>query len=170
MLCSLLQAAATEAAHRRAMKAALNSCVRLCVVAPTVNINLDDSSRSFCSGLPEAKIRAFVEKSVLPRFTRVLLQPGVDTTAVEASSPQHKLADDDAAVERDVARAREQPQVAGGGRDGDGVNNGQGDFDRWLRDLLVDMQTSIERHVASVFQTQTAVTGALVTRRQSGRK
>jgi len=62
--------------HRRALKAALNSCVRLCVVAPTVNINLDDRSRSFCSGLPEEKIRAFVEGSVLPRFTRVLLQPG----------------------------------------------------------------------------------------------
>ena len=42
------------------------------------------------------------------------------------------------------------------GRSGGGsVGQGQGDFDKWLRDLLVDMQTSIERHVASVFQTQT---------------
>ncbi|CAN0480064.1 unnamed protein product, partial [Hapterophycus canaliculatus] len=60
--------------HRKTLKAALNSCVRLCVVAPTVNINLDDRSRSFCSGLPEEKIRTFVEESVLPRFTRILLQ------------------------------------------------------------------------------------------------
>ncbi|CAN0519768.1 unnamed protein product, partial [Ectocarpus sp. 12 AP-2014] len=100
------------ATHRKALKAALNNCVRLCVVAPTVNINLDERSRSFCSGLPEERIRAFVEESVLPRFTRVLLQPG-----------------------------------------GRGAGQGQGDFDKWLRDLLVDMQTSIERHVASVFQT-----------------
>ncbi|CAM9146726.1 unnamed protein product, partial [Scytosiphon promiscuus] len=70
------QASAADAAHRKTLKAALNSCVRLCVVAPTVNINLDDRSRSFCSGLPEEKIRTFVEESVLPRFTRVLLQPG----------------------------------------------------------------------------------------------
>lgn len=233
--------AAADVAHRRALKAALNSCVRLCVVAPTVNINLDDRSRSFCSGLPEEKIRAFVEGSVLPRFTRVLLQPGsegeagggggdsasagrrwrrrrrssdypndggnnsgstatlrANTTAVvpavtlgpsslssPSSSPSNTCAPRSSGNKAfaaaagspstaSVATAVDNPAVdqrqllaesddddevetddeVGGG--GGGGGSGQGDFDKWLRDLLVDMQTSIERHVASVFQTQTA--------------
>ncbi len=230
------QAAAADVTHRRALKAALNSCVRLCVVAPTVNINLDDRSRSFCSGLPEEKIRAFVEGSVLPRFTRVLLQPGsdgedpaegrgrprrqprrqassnndgggggggggggrvavpaaVESGASAASSsrrsfvsasplsssssssgtpggskkelvaatwgPTAVAAVDDPALHQRLCLAEsdedDDPVGRGGGGGGDG--HGQGDFDKWLRDLLVDMQTSIERHVASVFQTQTA--------------
>lgn len=233
------QASAADVAHRRTLKAALNSCVRLCVVAPTVNINLDDRSRSFCSGLPEEKIRTFVEESVLPRFTRVLLQPGSErgsgvpmpssipgdkcpsgtntgvdiagniplgslapgfppsrrgssgsvkiggsrgrsgasgsstklfaagvaaatvsgsTTAARASATV-----EDPAVEQ-LCLAESDDESGGGGGDcgggdwrgGGGVGQGQGDFDKWLRDLLVDMQTSIERHVANVFQTQTA--------------
>ncbi|CAM9235190.1 unnamed protein product [Ectocarpus sp. 13 AM-2016] len=220
------QAAAADATHRKALKAALNSCVRLCVVAPTVNINLDERSRSFCSGLPEERIRAFVEESVLPRFTRVLLQPGSEggsappalpsplasnssrgrgsgvraaTTKVARSSPaasvslssplnrsssrsgsdKRKLgvasspvvmptaaaaaAVDDPAVDYRESLAQSEDEdkrdVRGGGS-GRGAGQGQGDFDKWLRDLLVDMQTSIERHVASVFQTQTAATAA----------
>eukprot|EP00903_Cladosiphon_okamuranus_P010449 g9885.t1 len=237
------QAAAADVAHRRALKAALNSCVRLCVVAPTVNINLDDRSRSFCSGLPEEKIRAFVEGSVLPRFTRVLLQPGSEeeargragdatssagrrgrrrerssncpngggntggstvalragnTTVIPAvtlgpsslsspsSSPSNPCTprrsgkkalaaaagspstasaatavDNPAVDQRQLLAESDDDEVEtdeeGGVRGGvSGSGQRQGDFDKWLRDLLVDMQTSIERHVASVFQTQTA--------------
>lgn len=247
------QAAAADVTHRRALKAALNSCVRLCVVAPTVNINLDERSRSFCSGLPEEKIRAFVEGSVLPRFTRVLLQPGSEgeaggdestsvgrrwrrrrpstfrksgggggdgggvnnnkgTAALHAdnatiipavtsglppsSSSPSSSSSSSCALRRgqrkalavgsstaSAATAVDNPAVdkqqflaesdddefeadnedgggggrgGGGGSSGSGSGQGQGNFDKWLRDLLVDMQTSIERHVASVFQTQTA--------------
>ncbi|CBN78197.1 hypothetical protein Esi_0103_0045 [Ectocarpus siliculosus] len=226
------QAAAADATHRKALKAALNNCVRLCVVAPTVNINLDDRSRSFCSGLPEERIRAFVEESVLPRFTRVLLQPGSEggsappalpspsasnsssgrgggvrvptkgarippTASVSLSSPLNRTstrsgsdkkklgaasspvvmptaaaaAVDDPAVDHQESLAQsedEDKRDVGGGGSGRGAGQGQGDFDKWLRDLLVDMQTSIERHVASVFQTQTAATAAAVGGTASG--
>lgn len=197
------------------------------MVAPTVNINLDERSRSFCSGLPEERIRAFVEESVLPRFTRVLLQPGSEggsappalsspsagnsssgrgsgvrapTTKVARSSPPASVAlssplnrsstrsgsdkkklgaasspvvmptaaaaaVDDPAVDHQeslVQSEGEDERDVWGGGSGRGAGQGQGDFDKWLRDLLVDMQTSIERHVASVFQTQTAATAAAV--------
>lgn len=131
--------------------------MRLCVVTPTVNINLDHRSHTFCSGLPEEKIRSFVEGSVLPRFTRVLLQPGADrlvaanrgnmVTPVSGCEYGTVGEDHDEAAGSDYSDGR---------RNGCSVD-GQADFDKWLRDLLVDMQTSIERHVASVFQTQTAV-------------
>lgn len=190
------------------------------MVAPTVNINLDDRSRSFCSGLPEERIRAFVEESVLPRFTRVLLQPGSEggsspalpspsasnssggrgsgvraptkgatsspPASVSLSSPSNRsirsgsdkrrlgaaspvvmptaaVAVDDPAVDQESLTQSEdedERDVRGGGSGG-GTGQGQVDFDKWLRDLLVDMQTSIERHVASVFQTQTAATAAV---------
>ncbi|CAM9242380.1 unnamed protein product [Ectocarpus fasciculatus] len=219
------RASAADATHRKALKAALNNCVRLCVVAPTVNINLDDRSRSFCSGLPEERIRAFVEESVLPRFTRVLLQPGSEggsappdlpppsasnsnsghesgvraptkgartspPTSVSLSSalnrgtrsgssgkkklgaaspvvmPTASASVDDPAVDQEgssLAQSEDEDErdVRGGGSGG-GTGQGQGDFDKWLRDLLVDMQTSIERHVASVFQTQTTANAAAV--------
>ena len=169
------QAEAAEVTHRRALKAALNSCVRLCVVAPTVNINLDGRRRSFCSGLPEEKIRTFVEGSVLPRFTRVLMQPG-SSPKVANGSPrcqrEDKVATDGPATEHHVDLECEEGRgIGGGGGDGDGGggdehdNDGQADFDKWLRDLLVDMQTSIERHVASVFQTQTVAVSASAVRR-----
>ena len=182
------QAEAAEVTHRRALKAALNSCVRLCVVAPTVNINLGDRRRSFCSGLPEEKIRAFVEGSVLPRFTRVLMQPGSGSTKVANGSPSQS--EDVVAAGGLVSEQGDvgcEGVVRGGGGDG-GVGGGgggsggggsgggggggddrdsdrQADFDKWLRDLLVDMQTSIERHVANVFQTQTVAVSASAVRR-----
>lgn len=124
--------------------------MRLCVVAPTVNINLDDRCRSFCSGLPEEKIRAFVEGTVLPRFTRVLLHPGTDTDAPFSSSVVTTAGSDN------VIRDSNLDGNNGGGSAGVG-GNGQADFDRWLREMLVDMQASIERHVARVFESQTAV-------------
>ncbi|CAN0010178.1 unnamed protein product, partial [Phaeothamnion confervicola] len=59
--------------------------VRLCVVAPTVNIDLGGGRRSSGSGgsggervstpLPREQIRAFIQSVVLPRFTRILLLP-----------------------------------------------------------------------------------------------
>ena len=181
------------------------------MVAPTVNINLDDRRRSFRSGLPEEKIRAFVEGSVLPRFTRVLMQPG-GSTKVEHGSPRRQREKDQAetggpAAEHRVDLEREEVGKGvggggggggggcgsgagggggcgggGGGGSGEGVggvgggdggggggdgrdNDGQADFDKWLRDLLVDMQTSIERHVASVFQRQTVAVSASAVRR-----
>lgn len=148
----------TEAAHRSALRAALNSCVRLCVVAPTVNINLEDRRHSFCSGLPEEKIRAFVEASVLPRFTRVLLHPGTDTDAPLSSSVSMAVASNnmvrDSNLTGNSARGIGGEDAAGRGGVGHG-ENGRAGFDKWLREMLLDMQTSIERHVARVFESQT---------------
>lgn len=153
------QVAVTEAAQRNALKAALNSCIRPCVVAPTVNINLRDRKYSFWSGLPEEKIRAFVEGYVLPRFTRVLLQPGSeDSMAPSASQPYMAAAC--------TAREKVEVEGCGNGSVDKCVGQQQCDFDKWLKDLLVDMQASIERHVAGVFKAQQAsfTSGALSAR------
>lgn len=153
------QVAATEAAQRNALKAALSSCIRPCVVAPTVNINLRDRKHSFWSGLPEEKIRAFVEGYVLPRFTRVLLQPGSeDSMAPSASQPYV-----DATC---AAREKVEVECRGNSSVEKCVGQQQCDFDKWLKELLVDMQASIERHVAGVFEAQQAsfTSGALSVR------
>lgn len=159
------QVAATEAAQRNALKAALSSCIRPCVVAPTVNINLRDRRHSFWSGFPEEKLRAFVEGYVLPRFTRVLLQPGSEYSMTPSASQPCGAA---------TSAAREKVEVEGRGNSsvencGGGGDDGQQqcDFDKWLKELLVDMQASIERHVAGIFEAQQALfTGGALTVRQ----
>lgn len=117
---------------------------------------------------------------MLPRFTRVLLQPGVDAPAASkenfvasnglegsngnavhlssvcsaiGSNVGGKTHGREEAVRGSAAECEKQ----GGsyrGSDSERRSIGQEDFDRWLRDLLLDMQTSIERHVAGIFEGQ----------------
>jgi len=62
--------------HTNNMEQALNSIVRLCVVAPTVNVQMaEDKSMSFKAPLPREKIRHFVQDQVLPKFAKIFAQP-----------------------------------------------------------------------------------------------
>lgn len=62
--------------HTSNMEQALNSIVRLCVVAPTVNVQMsEDKSMAFKAPLPKEKIRHFVQDQVLPKFAKIFAQP-----------------------------------------------------------------------------------------------
>jgi hypothetical protein len=60
--------------HKANMEQALNSIVRLCVVAPTVNVQMAEQTLSFKAPLPKEKIRHFVQDSVLPKFSIIFQQ------------------------------------------------------------------------------------------------
>ena len=60
--------------HKQNMEQALNSVVRLCVVAPTVNVQMADQTMSFKAPLPREKIRHFVQDQVLPKFATIFQQ------------------------------------------------------------------------------------------------
>ncbi|GMI16182.1 hypothetical protein TrLO_g5347 [Triparma laevis f. longispina] len=60
--------------HKSNMEQALNSIVRLCVVAPTVNVQMADQTLSFKAPLPREKIRHFVQDQVLPKFATIFQQ------------------------------------------------------------------------------------------------
>jgi len=57
------------------LEEALQSSVRLCVVAPTVNVTFGGQSLSSKAPLPKDKIRTALETQVLPNFTRCFIQP-----------------------------------------------------------------------------------------------
>ena len=67
------QSERAEALQQR-WEEALQSSVRLCVVAPTVNVSLGGAPTSFKAPLPKEKIRETLEGQVLPNFTRAFLQ------------------------------------------------------------------------------------------------
>ena len=50
--------------HKQALESALNSVVRLCVVAPTVNVHLGDQTNAFKAPLPHSKLKDFVQNQV----------------------------------------------------------------------------------------------------------
>jgi hypothetical protein len=101
--------------HKSYIEQALNSIVRLCIVAPTVNVNMtppkSTNELSYKAPLPKEKIKAFVQDEVLPKFATIFRQ------------------------------------------DQDGYSPYGGDLDSWLKQLLTDMQYTIEKHLANVFST-----------------
>jgi hypothetical protein len=160
-----------------------DSYCQLLQVSPTVNINLDgrrDSSTSVhASQLPANQIRAFVEQNVLPKFTRILLQPGTtsdNTTAdvcgtgsSKSGSSKHKIA---ASASYKQQQQQQLDPVSISVINSSGISSSkvlsssskqqQGpEFDAWLRTLLHDMQKSIETHIAMVFEARTAVAVAV---------
>jgi hypothetical protein len=52
----------------------MQSLVRLCVVAPTVNVHLGDQTLGCKAPLPQKTIRNLVEHQILPNFTSIFLQ------------------------------------------------------------------------------------------------
>ena len=60
-----------------ALETTLQSLVRLCVVAPTVNVHLgsQDDSMDCRAPMPHSVIRGIIETDILPRFSKVFVQP-----------------------------------------------------------------------------------------------
>jgi hypothetical protein len=56
------------------LESAISSSVRLCVVAPTVNVHLADTKLKMQSALPENSIRDFVVNEVLAKYTFIFKQ------------------------------------------------------------------------------------------------
>ena len=72
---------ATEEAKKKAMEMTLQSMVRLCVVAPTVNVHLnipgeevEDAMEECKAPLPRERIKRIIERNILPLFTRIFIQ------------------------------------------------------------------------------------------------
>ena len=66
--------------HKANIEQALNSIVRLCVVAPTVNVQMVDQTMSYKAPLPKEKIRHFVQDQVLPKFATIFQQTSDGTS------------------------------------------------------------------------------------------
>jgi hypothetical protein len=66
--------AAESETVRQTLESALGSSVRLCVVAPTVNVHVADSKLKMRSSLPENAIRDFIQEEVLKRYTFLFKQ------------------------------------------------------------------------------------------------
>ena len=65
---------AMKAQLQEQLQELLQSSVRLCVVAPTVNVSFGGQTLSHKAPLPREKIRAALELQVLPSFTRAFTQ------------------------------------------------------------------------------------------------
>merc|ERR1712147_467347 len=77
--CSQVRADARDAitkAKQEAMAMTLQSMVRLCVVAPTVNVHLSDpnATQQCKAPLPENRVRHIIEDDILPVFTKMFVQ------------------------------------------------------------------------------------------------
>lgn len=62
-----------------AMEATLQSLVRLCVVAPTVNVHLGNEDMDCRSSMPHDVIRNLIEREILPRFSKIFVQSSEGT-------------------------------------------------------------------------------------------
>lgn len=115
-----------KAAHATALERALHAAIRLCVVAPTVNVHLSDADSSTGStesstvvckpSAPREQIRDVVETKILPLFTRLVAQRDGDSAAV----------------------------VSDGG------------LEPWVHELLHSMQRKITEQLRDVYRTNTA--------------
>jgi chromosome segregation ATPase len=68
------KAKAQQKLHAKALETAMQSLVRLCVVAPTVNVHLGEQTLGCKAPLPQKTIRNLVEHQILPNFTSIFLQ------------------------------------------------------------------------------------------------
>jgi len=65
---------ATQRARKEALESSLQSMVRLCVVAPTVNVHFNSQEHACKAPMPASRIRGIIENDVLPNFTSLFLQ------------------------------------------------------------------------------------------------
>ncbi|CAM9806420.1 unnamed protein product [Chrysoparadoxa australica] len=104
-----------ELQQQERLQSLLNNSVRLCFVVPTVNINLDNRKTAVHAlKFPQEKIKEFVEDTVLPRFTKMVMQAEKkelneeDKNSVSAKGfdtwLRHLLTEMQGAIEAHVAR------------------------------------------------------------------
>jgi len=64
-----------ERAKQEALEKTMQSMVRLCVVAPTVNVSFGSEALTCKAGLPGDRIHDIIESQILPGFIQLFLQP-----------------------------------------------------------------------------------------------
>merc|ERR1719502_845920 len=64
-----------EKAKQEALEKTMQSMVRLCVVAPTVNVSFGSEALTCKAGLPGERIHEIIEQQILPGFIQLFLQP-----------------------------------------------------------------------------------------------
>lgn len=64
-----------ERAKQEALEKTMQSMVRLCVVAPTVNVSFGSEALTCKAGLPGERIHEIIETQILPGFIQLFLQP-----------------------------------------------------------------------------------------------
>lgn len=80
--------AATNETTQAALEKAITSSVRLCVVAPTVNVHVGDRNLKFKSGVPEEALREFITSEVLMKYNFLFKQRQENSSPDEAQSIQ----------------------------------------------------------------------------------
>ena len=118
---------AKREAKKEAMEKTLQSMVRLCVVAPTVNVHFNQQQTSCKAPMPSNRIKAIIQNEVLSNFTSLFLQ-----------------------MEEGIAE------------------NGSR-LDKWLEEMLAEMQASIQAHLHDVFSSDSGNTGGNFVYRPSSR-
>lgn len=77
------QAETTEWRHRQELEQAMQSIVRLCVVAPSVNVNVPDAQLHTKTDMPQHQITRVIRENILPEFTKIFVQSS------EGAGPTH---------------------------------------------------------------------------------
>jgi len=65
---------------KKALEKAISASVRLCVVAPTVNVHVADKKLKFKSGLSEASLKEFLNSEVLEKYSFLFKQKADNTS------------------------------------------------------------------------------------------
>ena len=81
-----------KAGMREKLDEAAQSSVRLCVVAPTVNVTFGDQMLGYKAPLPKERIRTTLESQVLPNFAKSFIQER-ESTAPDGTSMDDWLKD-----------------------------------------------------------------------------
>lgn len=95
-----------ERVKKEALEKTMQSMVRLCVVAPTVNVSFGNEQLTCKAGLPGDRIHDIIEKQILPGFIQLFLQPkeGIGPEGSELSQWVEKLmADMQGSIERHLS-------------------------------------------------------------------
>ena len=65
---------ACHKARKEALESSLQSMVRLCVVAPTVNVHFNSQQQQCKAPMPSSRIQNIIENQVLPNFSELFIQ------------------------------------------------------------------------------------------------
>ena len=85
----LMQRLAHEADNaKRTIERSIASSVRLCVVAPTVNVHVSDKVMKFKSSVPEKSLKSFLTTDVLAKYSYLFKQDHEDSSPIEKESLQ----------------------------------------------------------------------------------
>eukprot|EP00949_MAST-11_sp_MAST-11-sp1_P000169 g169.t1 len=114
---------ATQKAKKEAMEKSLQSMVRLCVVAPTVNVHFNQQEHECKAPMPQRRIKKIIQNDVLPHFTELFIQME-EGTAPNGSKLdgwlEEMLGEMQKSIQSHLADVFENMQGGGGGGGGGG--------------------------------------------------